>query len=81
MIIKKKIDKFKYFIHYYYKMVKLEKSKNKEEIKYLEQILQKVGEINSKADHLITVFRERFYISFNCPYADLRCMDSEHRHC
>ena len=53
-------------------MVKLEKSKNKEEIKYLEQILQKVGEINSKADHLITVFRERFYTPFNCPYADLR---------
>ena len=55
-------------------MVKLEKSKNKEEIKYLEQILEKVGEINAKADHLITVFRECYYTLFNRPYADLKYM-------
>jgi len=58
MIIKNKNDTFKYFIYYHYRMVKL---KNKEEIKYLKKILDKVREINAKSDHIITVFRERFY--------------------
>ena len=50
-------------------MVKL---KNKEEIKYLKKILEKVRELNAKADHLITVFRERYYTLFNCPYANFK---------
>ena len=50
-------------------MVKL---KNKDEIKYLKKILEKVSEINVKADHIITVFRGRYYTPFNCPYAKFK---------
>ena len=42
------------------------------EIKYLKKILEKVRELNAKADHLITVFRERHYTPFNCPYAEFK---------
>jgi hypothetical protein len=59
-------------------MVKSEKSKNKEEIKYLKKILEKVRELNAKADHLITVFRERYYTPFNCPYADFKYKNDLH---
>ena len=47
------------------------KQKEKD-IKYLKRILEKVREINAKADHIITVFRERYYTPFNCPYADFK---------
>ena len=50
--------------------------KNKDEIKYLKKILEKVSEINAKADHLITVFKEQFYTPFNCPYADFKYRNS-----
>ena len=59
-------------------MVKIKKSQNEKEIKYLELILEKIREINAKADHLITVFRERHYTPFNCPYADFKYRNGSH---
>jgi len=53
-------------------MVKSKLKQNKERIQYLKRILERVNELNAKADHLITVFRERYYTPFNCPYANFK---------